>query len=295
MSQAPVQHNVLCFGEALWDCLPDGRFLGGAPLNVAYHLSRLGSTGWPVSGIGDDPLGGELLDRVGSLQVPVDLIGLSDDKPTGTVQVMLDNGSPSYEIVEDVAWDYIDIPGQLPDMCEPVSAIVYGSLAQRCSHNRDSLQQLFAQAPGALKVLDVNMRPPFAVHELIWHLAAQADLIKLNDEEAHALLGDPSAGDDPEQGARRIAERAGCRRVCVTAGSRGAGLLDEDQWHWVVGRPVDVRDTIGAGDSFLATLLHGLLGRPDRPGEALEHAARVAEFVAASDGATPDYKIDDLF
>lgn len=288
MAESP---SVLCFGEVLWDCLPDGRFIGGAPLNVAYHLTKLGCRAWPVTSVGGDALGRELLDRIGETGIATDLISVRAERQTGVVQVTLDEGSPSYEIVEDVAWDYIDVPDRLPDNCQPVAAIVYGSLAQRGEYNRHSLEQLLQRAASALKVFDVNRRPPFDSPALIWELAETADLIKLNDEEAGWLLGIDAATLEFEHAARAVAARADCESVCITAGAVGAGLLIGDRWCWVDATPTEVRDTIGAGDSFLAALVHGVLTSPEHPRSVLQTASRLAAFVAGSDGATPEYSL----
>lgn len=281
--------SVLCFGEVLWDCLPHGRFVGGAPLNVAYHLTKLGSPAWPVTSVGDDELGRELLDRIRDAGIATDLVGIRPDRPTGVVNVTLDKGSPSYDIVEDVAWDYIDIPDPLPAACKPVGAMVFGSLAQRSEHNRHALRELLDRAASTLKVLDVNRRPPFDAPTLIWQLAEAADLIKINDDEAAWLLEMDTEAIDLQRAARAVAARADCRKVCITGGAIGAGLLVADEWYWVDATPTRVRDTIGAGDSFLAALVHGMLTSPEHPERALQAAAQLAAFVAGSDGATPDY------
>ena len=290
----PGVKNVLCFGEALWDCLPEGRFVGGAPLNVAYHLSRLGIRAWPVTGVGTDALGDELVTRMRGWGLPVGLVALPSDKQTGIVKVSLLDGSPTYDIVRDVAWDQITLPDRLPDDCRPIAAVVYGSLAQRDAPNRSSLARLLDEANPTLSAFDVNMRAPFDAVDRIWQLASRANLVKVNDEEARALLGKSSKDDRFDRFAGAIAERVDCPRVCVTAGARGAGLLDSGKWHWVDGRAVDVRDTVGAGDAFLAALLHGLLSTPRAPERALTRAARLAEFVASGDGATPEYVVEDL-
>ena len=286
--------HILCFGEALWDCFPGGRHIGGAPVNVAYHLTKLGSTAWPVSAVGDDTLGREMLDRLQSWGLRCELIGRRTDKPTGIVDVTLSNGSASYEIAEDVAWDYIDAPAPLKGDCANADAIIYGSLSQRSAHNRESLGRFLDLAPGALRVFDVNLRPPHFEPDHVRSLLQHADLIKLNDEEILSLFGDSADSADLEQLARSVAEQTHCARICVTAGSSGAGLLDSDSWLWVESKPIEVRDTVGAGDSFLAALVHGLLTTPEQPRRNLERASRLAGFVASSDGATPEYSVEDL-
>ena len=142
-----------------------------------------------------------------------------------------------------------------------------------------------------MKVFDVNRRPPFDDRELILQLATSADLIKLNDEEAAWLLEGDAEALDLEQAARILADRVGCVQICVTGGASGAGLLIADEWHRVNAAPAEVRDTIGAGDSFLAALVHGMLTAPERPRDALRRASRLAAFVAGSHGATPEYTV----
>ena len=286
-------HNVLCFGEVLWDRLPDGEFPGGAPMNVAYHLTKLGCTAWLLSSVGDDAPGLELLRRLRDWGVQCDFVNVDSSRPTGLVNVTIENGSPSYEIVENVAWDQIVVPDELAATCQFADAIVYGSLAMRGRHNRSSLAHLLEQAQSSLKVFDVNLRPPYDDHDLIWQLAREADLVKLNDEEINEILGPDNAFDDLEQCARKIARLADCDRVCVTAGPDGAGLLDHGRWFWARGEEVVVSDTVGAGDAFLAALVAGLIKNPDIPEQILARASRLAGFVASQKGATPDYNIDE--
>ncbi len=287
--------KVLCFGEALWDCLPESRHVGGAPLNVAYHLSRLGCTAWPVSSVGDDSAGRELLDQLDDWGISAELIGTKPNRQTGLVNVSLDRGSPTFHVVEDVAWDYIGLPDSFPGSCQPIDAVVYGSLAQRSAHNRETLQRLFDATPESLKVFDVNLRPPFDAADRIRALAREAGLIKLNDEEAAILLDQSSPSKDIEASARALRKQTGCERICITAGSVGGGLLYQDVWYWADAVPVQVRDAVGAGDAFLAALVQGLLVSPERPEAALHTAVILASFVAGSDGATPRYTPDDLF
>ncbi len=287
-----VTPNVLCIGEVLWDCLPTGKYPGGAPMNVAYHLTKLGCTAWPVSCVGDDELGNHLLRRLREWGVPCDLVGIDQSSPTGIVNVTLKSGSPSYDIVENVAWDRIPFPYEHARLLEGADALIFGSLAMRGNRNRLLLGELMQRAPSALTVFDVNLRPPFDDHQMVWELARKANLVKLNDEEVDALLGERSDTHDLEARARQFADRIGCHQVSVTAGSDGAGLLRGGEWFWARSNPVVVSDTIGAGDSFLAVLVAGLLQTPDQPQQILERACRLAGFVASRSGATPEYEFD---
>lgn len=281
---------VLCFGEMLWDSIPQGLFPGGAPMNVAYHLHQLGLRAAPISAVGKDTLGDELLRRVTAWGLETSLIRVRDDKPTGLVRVLLKSGIPTYEIVKNVAWDWIELPRHNLRLVSQARALIFGSLAQRSAHNRQQLTRLRELSSAALKVFDVNLRPPHDPPQLVWSLAEAADVIKLNDDEARRLLQQDFPVDQSESAARALFDRTGCSRICVTAGAAGAGLLMDGKWNWSPSQPIKVKDTIGAGDAFLAALVHGLLHQLAAE-ETLTRARRLAEFIAASDGATPAYRI----
>ena len=290
----PRSANVICFGEALWDVLPSMRSVGGAPLNVAYHLRKLGVRAWPMSGVGNDPLGEELKSQIEEWGLPSDLICSVADKETGRSLVTVLEGEPNFEVLKDVAWDYIDVPENWPAECQPAEALVFGSLAQRSARNRAVLDAMFVAMPNALKVLDVNLRDAFEDYEQIWALARSADLVKLNDEEMQALMQTTATRANAEDCARSFQREAGCETVCMTMGAQGAGLLRCDEWHWVDAVPVKVRDTVGAGDSFLAGLIYGLLITQEDATATLRRSAALASFVASSDGAIPDYDIGEF-
>ena len=286
--------NVICFGEALWDVLSSMRSVGGAPLNVAYHLKKLGVRAWPMSGVGNDLLGEELKSQIEEWGLPSDLICSVADRETGRSLVTVLEGEPNFEVLKDVAWDYIDVPENWPVECQPAEALVFGSLAQRSARNRAVLDAMFVAMPNALKVLDVNLRDAFEDYEQIWALARSVDLVKLNDEEMQALMQTTATRANAEDCARSFQREAGCETVCMTMGAQGAGLLRCDEWHWVDAVPVKVRDTVGAGDSFLAGLIYGLLITQEDATTTLRRSATLASFVASSDGATPDYDIGEF-
>lgn len=286
--------NVICFGEALWDVLPSMRSVGGAPINVAYHLKKLGVRAWPMSGVGKDLLGEELKSQIEEWGLPSDLICSVADRETGRSLVTVLEGEPNFEVLKDVAWDYIDVPENWPVECQPAEALVFGSLAQRSARNRAVLDAMFVAMPNTLKVLDVNLRDAFEDYEQIWALARSADLVKLNDEEMQALMQTTATRANAEDCARSFQREAGCETVCMTMGAQGAGLLRCDEWHWVDAVPVKVRDTVGAGDSFLAGLIYGLLITQEDATATLRRSATLASFVASSDGATPDYDIGEF-
>lgn len=283
--------TVICFGEALWDCLPRGIFPGGAPVNVAYHLRKFGLNALPVTAVGNDFLGDEFVRRFRYWNLPPDFVGRVD-KPTGAVVVDIsDNGVPEYRFLEAVAWDEIPLPESLRQAS--ASALVFGTLAQRSATNRQRLAELRAWLGSNVRhVFDVNLRAPYDDLQRVWDSAPGCDLIKLNHEELLKLLQLVVTTDALKTGAKLLAERTGCPRICVTAGAKGAGLWWADQWYWEPAQPVVVKDTVGAGDSFLAALLEGWLVRGLAPEENLKRASRVAEFITTCDGAMPPYELN---
>ncbi len=283
--------TIACFGEILWDCLPRGLFLGGAPINVAYHLSRLGVRALPVTAIGRDFLGDEILRRLGEWGMETRFITRHARLATGTVTATLDaTGSASYKIAQGVAWDRIATAPALLRLSPAPDALLYGTLALRETANRATLTRLLAAWPDALRAVDLNLRAPFDRPAAIAFALRDAQLVKLNDDELFHLTGAPRRGVRAlERAARAFADKHHLRLLCVTAGPKGAGLLWEGKWLWEKTRPVVIRDTVGAGDAFFGALLAALLRRRAEPAAALASACRLGEFIAARDGATPPY------
>lgn len=278
--------HIVCFGEILWDSLPEGLFPGGAPFNVAFHLRQLGANPVLVSAVGRDWPGDELIRRLKTTGIPTSAIA-RNERPTGHVQARQhSNGDITYTITRNVAWDSIPVPLHA-SLAAPARAIVFGSLAQRTPANRASLATLLAAHPDAWRVFDVNLRPPHTPARRVLALAQGTDLLKVNESELRLLAG-PAAG-TVEQRARRLVATTGAKRVCVTLGAKGAALLVNGSWLEESARPVRVASPIGAGDAFLAALLHGLL-QPNLPAlTALARACRLAEHVAAHNSATPPH------
>lgn len=285
--------TVACFGEALWDILPRGIFLGGAPLNVAYHLSQLGVRALAITAVGRDFLGDEALRRISASNLETKFVSRIRRVPTGTVRATLNaHGVARYEIADRVAWDRITAGRELRTMRAP-GAVVYGSLAMRHPANRLALMDLLAVWPETLRVLDLNLRTPFDRGMGVSFPLRHAQFVKLNDDELARMTGAAvQMKRQIEHAARRFAAAHGLARICVTAGARGAGLLWAEDWFWEEGQPVTVRDTVGAGDAFLAALLAAHFVRGEPPAEALASACRLGEFVAARDGATPPYAVN---
>ena len=283
---------VLCVGEVLWDSVPDGLHLGGAPFNVAYHLARLGRPARLASRVGDDELGREARRRVRAAGVDASRVQTDDALPTGFVAVTVDaDGVPSYEIAEPSAWDAIEADPDTLAAATDSAAVVFGSLAQRDPRSRRTVRAVVAAAP--LAVFDVNLRPPFSGRDVVEPSLLAADVVKLSDDELGELagwFGWPQAG---RPAVEELARRFSCRAVCVTRGGDGAAVWNGGRWTEHGGYPVAVGDTVGAGDAFLAGLLSAWLeGAGDE--DALDRACRLGGFVASHSGATPAYAVSDL-
>ena len=272
-------------GEVLWDALPAGLFLGGAPFNVACHLRAAGVPAAMVSRIGDDRLGEEILRRAALFGVATDLVQIDPLLPTGFVRVSLDGaGVAAYEIIAPAAWDEITLDDALLKRASSARALVFGSLAQRNPITRDTIERLWDS--DALMVFDVNLRPPFGHREVVQRSLRRADFVKMSDGELEQLTAwfDLPAG--VNEAAAALAEMFTCETVCVTRGERGAGLWHHGTWSEHAGFEVEVEDTVGAGDAFLAVLLAGLLSG-GRASAVLEHANLIGAYVATQFGAVP--------
>ena len=276
--------RVLCFGEVLWDLLPSGPLPGGAPLNVAYHLRKLGADPLMVSAVGLDVSGDEMLACLAACGLDTRGIARHAARPTGTVNVTLGaDGQPAYEIVSDVAWD--EIPCDEAALTG-VAAFVFGSLAARSPANRATLDRLLA-VPGVLRVMDVNLRAPFDARDRVLELARRAEVLKLNEDELARLCGYGYASAEPRALAQ-LAQLTGCPSVCVTRGARGAVWWRDGECISEKSPTVRVRDTIGAGDAFTAALVCGLLAN-DPPAQILRRACSLGALVASRAGGQPDY------
>jgi fructokinase len=277
--------EVLCVGEVLWDALPGGLFLGGAPFNVACHLRAAGASVSMVSRIGADRLGDEVLRRAKRYGVGTDLIQTDAELPTGFVRVDVDDaGNPAYEICSPAAWDAIEPSEALLGRAARARAIVFGTLAQRAERSRRTIQRLWDSK--ALMVFDVNLRPPFEDVQIVKQSLERADVVKLSEDELAHLAGWFGLAGPTREATTALAESFGCSVVCVTRGSKGAVLYHDGAWTEHAGFEVEVRDTVGAGDAFLAVLLAGLLnGATDEA--MLQHANLMGAYVVTQFGAVP--------
>ena len=291
--RTPMSDELLCIGEILWDALPEGLFLGGAPFNVARHLHTLGEDVVFVSRVGDDLLGAEALRRLRAHGLDAEPVQIDDSLPTGFVRVRLveATGEPDYDILKPAAWDAIALLDPLQRRSEQAEALIYGSLAQRAPPTRQTIQQLWEA--DVLRVFDVNLRPPFIDRDVIEASLQAADVVKLNNDELRRMQEWFDLADGTEAAISDLAETFACRVVCVTWGSEGARLWSDGQQWSHPGYTVDVADTVGAGDAFLSALLSGLLA--DHEGRRILNLAnRLGAYVASRSGALPAYDVSTL-
>ena len=240
---------IVGIGELLWDMLPSGKAIGGAPANFAYHAGRLGEEGWVVSAVGDDALGHEILDVLDEKRLH-SLVAMSE-KPTGTVQVSLDAaGVPTYTIVEDVAWDHIPFTPKMQDLASRADAVCFGSLVQRNGSRASVLKFLEAVPASALKVFDINLRQHFYTPEILQKSLEIADVLKINDEEIVILSEMFGLGSDPREACRKLIRQYSLRFVLLTKGAQGSEVISPDEVIPQGVGKVDVVDTVGAGDAF---------------------------------------------
>lgn len=284
----------VCFGEVLWDNLPSGRKLGGAPLNVAYHLNKLGIHTEMLTRIGEDKDGEDIMTLCAELAIPLTLFQKDNKYPTSTVEVDIDeNKDVRYEIVFPVAWDYIALGEKEIETVNKADFFVFGSLSTRHHVSYQTLKTLIQLAN--YKVLDVNLRAPHYTKERIFELLGYADLVKMNEEELGFIatwLGLPDTDTDATK-AEAVMTTFDINELIVTYGAKGAvyhSWLGKFSYHFPALK-VEVKDTIGSGDSFLAAFLSQRC-RQDKqvtPEEMLEFATTLSAFVTQSTGACPSY------
>lgn len=285
--------SVLCFGEVLYDVFDSEKQPGGAPLNVALHLSKLGIHTAIISKVGKDPLGEDLLRYIHENGVDTRFIQVSQEHPTGVVQVSMDgNEDPQYEIVEDVAWDYIDHP--FLEEIDNFDYIVHGSLACRSAISRSSLEQLKKRS-NAKVVFDLNLRAPFYDKVRILTLLASSHYAKLNEDELIILkdwLMIESVSDRQVLEAV-VSQYPNLELVIVTRGGEGAMAWYEGNIYMVEGVKVEVASTVGSGDAFLGAFLRQF-SINKHVAESLRFASAAGGLVATYVGANPAYTERDI-
>jgi len=285
--------NFLCFGEVLFDVLPDKKVVGGASLNVAIWLHRLGNRVNMLSAVGKDGLGKELTDFIANQGLGTMLIETHKSLPTSTVNVKLTTeGIATYTIEQPVAWDEISLSGTVMEVSDRATYLIYNSLTVRSETSRNTLFQLLKNK--AYKVLDVNLRPPHYDRETLIELMQAADFIKFNEEEILEIAAYFKPGiQDLREAVLLLSGETQTGTICVTRGGDGVILYKDKTFYAFGGFKVTVKDTIGAGDSFLAALLSQL--HQQAPVEkALRYACALGALVASREGAVPEFDLDEI-
>lgn len=284
---------IVGMGEVLWDMLPEGKKIGGAPANFAYHVSQYGFDGYVVSAVGDDKLGNEILESFNNRRLNY----LIQRVPylTGTVQIELDEaGIPCYEIKENVAWDNIPFTVDLEKLAKKTRAVCFGSLAQRNTVSRETINRfldVMSDAAGQYRVFDVNLRQGFYDKEILCNSMKRCNILKINDEELIAVSRMfEYPGIDLEDKCRALLSEYGLEILILTCGVNGSYVFTRENVSFVNTPKIEVADTVGAGDSFTATFISAILkGKSIR--EAHELAVEVSAYVCTQNGAMPELPI----
>ena len=279
--------KVIGIGEILWDVFLAHRRLGGAPYNYAFHCRQMSADAAIASCVGIDGLGDEIRETVVRSGVDISCLTTTGNFPTGTVQVTLNSGKPSYEICQDVAWDHLVATPELAGWASRADAICFGTLGQRGALSRGTIRSAVQACPdSALKIFDINLRQNFFSKEVIQHSLELANILKISDEELpvlHTMFG--LRGDEKSQLAQ-LMDRFSLRLAAYTRGADGSLLVSSYETSDHRGLAGEVVDTVGAGDSFTAALCMGLL-RGWTLDRINEYANRVATYVCSQKGATP--------
>ena len=279
---------VVGLGEVLWDLLPGGKKFGGAPANFAYHAKALGAEAYVVSCVGADALGSEILRELDALRLNRDYVAVDAEHPTGTVSVELDaGGKPTYIIHQNVAWDFLRLQAEMVGLAQRADAVCFGSLAQRSAMSRAAIRDFVtATRPDCLRIFDINLRQHYFDADTIIASLQWATVLKLNDEELPVVARLLSIEGTDKEMLSTLCRRFNLGLIALTMGGQGAMLFSPEACAVQPGLPVEVADTVGAGDAFTAALAVGLLQRRDL--DAINrHANRVACYVCGQPGATP--------
>lgn len=284
-----MNNYVVGMGEVLWDVLPKGKRLGGAPANFAYHVSQFGLESRVISAVGNDPLGTEILKHFKTKK----LLGLIETVPypTGTVQVTLDNeGIPCYDIKKGVAWDNIPYTITLKELAQQTIAVCFGSLAQRSMVSRQTIEHFLDAMPdtqNTLKIFDINLRQNFYTKDILCDSMQRCNVLKINDEElitVSRLFDYPDI--DFQDKCRMLLDKYNLQMLILTCGVNGSYVFTPGRVSFMETPHVEVADTVGAGDSFTAAFVSAIL-----KGKTMEEAHQLAvdtsAFVCTQAGAMP--------
>lgn len=284
--------KVVCFGEVVWDILPNGRVPGGAPVNVAYHLHQHGVQSSLITRIGKDEAGAELRNHFAATGMNTDYFQIDPAVPTGTVIAAPDgNGNMTYDIIQPAAWDNISIDDATRSLVSAADCFIYGSLAARNEVSRNTLLSLLELV--GTRVMDVNLRAPFYSRELLTKLMSKAQVLKLNEEEL-ALIGSWfEVATDTHTRIRMLAQVMELNIVIVTRGPNGALVFSDNVFYEHPGFTVKVADTVGSGDAFLAGFVTKWI-TGSSIADALHYAVQLGALIATKKGGCPAYQLAEV-
>ncbi|MHC4659696.1 MAG: carbohydrate kinase family protein [Planctomycetota bacterium] len=289
MSTSERKFITVGLGEILWDVLPDGKQLGGAPANFAYHAQALGGRGVVVSCIGDDDLGKGILSCLDEMKLDRKYVAVDGGHPTGTVTVRLDeNGKPDYIIHENVAWDFIPSSSALLSLAAETDAVCFGSLCQRSEVSQKTVRSfLTATRPDCIRLFDINIRQSYYNEDVVRTMLKLSNVLKLNDEELATVAGLLGIEGSETDVLSELIQRYDLSLIALTKGPEGSRLYTGSRDSECEAAPIDkIADTVGAGDAFSAAIAIGWL-RGDDLDKINAKASRVASFVCSQSGATP--------
>ncbi len=285
-------HDVVCFGEVLWDILPSGAVPGGAPMNVSYHLRKLQKNPALITRIGNDEKGKELSRIFSSFGVCQDFFQLDDQHDTGKVYAKPnEHNEVIYDIVKPVAWDFISGNETLHKLVSQSQYFIFGSLAARNDISKNTLLKLLESANN--KVLDINLRPPHFNKNIVEELISKADFLKINLAELELISGWYFNYSHLKDRSNALMEKFKISNMVVTLGAAGAVLFWNGKKYDHTGYKVKVKDTIGSGDAFLAGLISKWMDN-SAPQEALQYASAIGAFIASKTGACPEYEVEEI-
>lgn len=285
--------KILCVGEVLWDVLPTGNSLGGAPFNVAYHLKMLGHDASILSRVGNDELGNQIIDKMKIMGMSTDLLQFDKIQKTGTVEVTLDsNRNATYQISEPVAWDYIEFNPSAPKSFSNIDYLIFGTLAQRNKITRMTIKKLKSITNNI--VYDINLRPPYINKEIIEESLLSSDIVKMNEEEFYQIANMFRISKIIKIGVRALSQKFDCSTICITKGANGALLYRNNNFYEHKGFQVKVKDSVGSGDAFLGALISGIINGKDN-NEILSYSNAVGAHVAMNSGGTPTINLKEIY
>ncbi|AWW32303.1 carbohydrate kinase [Echinicola strongylocentroti] len=287
-----MNKKAVIFGEMLWDCFPDKNLPGGAPMNVALHIQHLGIETTFISKTGHDQLGADLLSFVA--KNGLDGTFIQEDNAHETSRVVVDNSDKEnikYEIVQPVAWDFMEWNEKMQQKVSEADVFVFGSLAARSEQSRNTLFKLLKT--NTLKVLDINIRAPHYTTDLLQQLLNKAEVLKINDDELEILTESFGLPKGEKASIELLTKTFDLKMVCITKGAYGAMIFDGHDMHHHAGYKVAVEDTVGSGDAFLSGFIYQFL-QGKQPAEILDFACALGALVATQKGGTPRYEAEQI-